>query len=293
MWIKQLSIFVLPNPICIDSETLANAVFKPCPSLSWSSSGFHQAMPFSDSLVFDAAQSRKICLRTDTKILPASVIRDALNAKVIETQQSEERKIGRKERLELKEQITDSLLAKAFVKSTHQCAYFIDGLILVDSANSNKAENLITELRQALGGLAAVLPKTAHAPSQIMTNWLLAGEAVGNFELDSDCELVSVGEKAAIIKAKRQDLTAEEIRHHLESGKICTQLGLVWNEQIRFVLNDDLSLSRIQYLDMLQEEAANEGDDLENLMTATQIIMTQNLSLLIHELVECLGGFLF
>lgn len=68
-------------------------------------------------------------------------------------------------------------------------------------------------------------------------------------------------------------------------------MGLVWNEQIRFVLNDDLSLSRIQYLDMLQEEAANEGDDLESLMTATQIIMTQNLSLLIHELVEYLGGF--
>ena len=59
---------------------------------------------------------------------------------------------------------------------------------------------------------------------------------------------------------------------------------------MRFVLSEDMSLKRIQYLDMLQEEAANQGDDMESLMTATQIIMTQNLSLLIHELIEHLGG---
>ena len=41
---------------------------------------------------------------------------------------------------------------------------------------------------------------------------------------------------------------------------------------------------------MLQGEAANQGYDMEGLMTATRIIMTQNLSLLIHELIEHLGG---
>ena len=62
------------------------------------------------------------------------------------------------------------------------------------------------------------------------------------------------------------------------------------DEQIRFILNEDMSLKRIQYLDMLQEEAANQGDDMVSLMTATQIIMAQNLSLMIHELLEHLGG---
>lgn len=89
---------------------------------------------------------------------------------------------------------------------------------------------------------------------------------------------------------KRQDVTAEEIKNHLEHGKICTQLGLVWNEQIRFILNENLSFQRIQYLDMLQEEAANQGDDMESLFTASQIIMTQNISLMIQELFENLGG---
>ncbi len=43
---------------------------------------------------------------------------------------------------------------------------------------------------------------------------------------------------------------------------------------------------------MLQEEAANQGDDMESLMTATQIIMNQNLSLLIQELIDHLGGLI-
>ena len=99
-----------------------------------------------------------------------------------------------------------------------------------------------------------------------------------------------MGDAAPIIKISKQDLSANEVKQHLEHGKICTQLGLVWNDQIRFILNEDMSLKRIQYLDMLQEEAANQGDDMESLMTAAQTIMTQNLSLLIHELITHLGG---
>ena len=125
-----------------------------------------------------------------------------------------------------------------------------------------------------------------------MTAWLEQSEAAGNFELDSDCELKGVGDAAPVIKISKQDLVADEVKQHLEHGKICTQLGLVWNDQIRFILNEDMSLKRIQYLDMLQEEAANQGDDMESLMTATQIIMTQNLSLLIQELIDHLGGLI-
>ena len=59
-----------------------------------------------------------------------------------------------------------------------------------------------------------------------------------------------------------------------------------------FVLNEDLTLKSIQYLDMLQEEASNQGDDMESLFTATQFIMAHNLSLLVNELFEHLGGLL-
>ena len=296
MWFKQLSFFVLDSSADLDLDViegkLEEAHFKPCQGLDWKSEGFARAVPFREDMVFNAQDSWRISLRQEDKVLPASVIRDVLDEKIAEIQATDGRNVGRKEKMELKEQITDDLLPRALTRSRYTEA-IIDApgkLLLVNQSNSNRAENFVSQLRQALGSLPAALPRTVESPTSLMTAWLEQSEAAGNFELDSDCELKGVGDAAPVIKISKQDLAADEVKQHLEHGKICTQLGLVWNNQIRFILNEDMSLKRIQYLDMLQEEAANQGDDMESLMTATQIIMTQNLSLLIHELIEHLGG---
>lgn len=296
MWFKQVSFFVLPQDAELNLEDiqtkLEEARFKPCQGLDWKSEGFARAVPFREDLVFNAQDSWRISLRQEDKVLPASVIREILDEKIAKIQATDGRNVGRKEKMDLKEQITDDLLPRAFTRSRYSEALIdVPGqLLLVNQSNSNKAENFVSQLRQALGNLPASLPRTNESPTSLMTAWLEQSEAAGNFELDSDCELKGVGDAAPVIKISKQDLAADEVKQHLEHGKICTQLGLIWNEQVRFVLSEDMSLKRIQYLDMLQEEAANQGDDMESLMTATQIIMTQNLSLLIHELIEHLGG---
>ena len=296
MWFKQISFFILPQASELSLDTiqtkLTEAEFAPCTGLDWKSEGFARATPFREDLVFNAQDSWRISLRQEDKVLPASVIREILDEKIAEIQATDGRNVGRKEKMDLKEQITDDLLPRAFTRSrfTEAVIDVHSKLLLIDQSNSNKAENLVSQLRQALGSLPATLPRTNIGPTTLMTMWLESSEAAGNFELDSDCELKGVGDSAPIIKISKQDLSAYEVKQHLEHGKICTQLGLVWNDQIRFILNEDMSLKRIQYLDMLQEEAANQGDDMESLLTATQIIMTQNLSLLIHELISHLGG---
>jgi recombination-associated protein rdgC len=65
----------------------------------------------------------------------------------------------------------------------------------------------------------------------------------------------------------------------------------VWREQIAFVLTDEFALKRIQYLDVLQEEAEQQGDDAASLAFASQILMAQSLSLMIVELAQHLGGW--
>ena len=296
MWFKQVSFFVLPQDAELNLEDiqtkLEEASFKPCQGLDWKSEGFARAVPFREDLVFNAQDSWRMSLRQEDKVLPASVIREILDEKTAEIQANDGRNVGRKEKMDLKEQITDDLLPRAFTRSRYTEALInVPGqLLLVNQSNSNKAENFVSQLRQALGSLPASLPRTNESPTTLMTAWLEQGEAAGNFELDSDCELKGVGDAAPVIKISKQDLAADEVKQHLEYGKVCTQLGLIWNEQVRFIFSEDMSLKRIQYLDMLQEEASNQGDDMESLMTATQIIMTQNLSLLIHELIEHLGG---
>lgn len=86
------------------------------------------------------------------------------------------------------------------------------------------------------------------------------------------------------------DLTADEIRHHLSAGKQVTKLGLIWRERIRFVLTDTLQLKRVQFLDVLQEEASQAGDDAAALEEATLLLMANEIGELLDELVEALGG---
>lgn len=298
MWFKQLSIYPLNKENLPDLDTLADklndAAFKPCMGLDWDSIGFASPVSFSPEMVFPAQNTWRIALKKEEKVLPAAVVRDILDEKINEIREIEGRNVGRKEKMELKETITDDLLPRAFTKSGKTEA-IIDtqhGLLLINQANSNRAEMLLTKLRDALGGLEAKLPRTQQSPGSLMTEWLLNGAAAGHFELDSDCELKGLGDAAPVVRISHQDLTAEEVINLVKNGKIVTQLGLCWQDRVRFVLTQDFTLKRIQFLDVIQEEAAGQGDDMQSITFASQILMAEALGELLSELMHHLGGWL-
>lgn len=297
MWFKQISLYPLNKDKLPELEILADkltqAEFAPCMGLDWFSEGFSNPVPFSTEAVFPADYAWRIALKKEEKVLPAGVIRDILEERVAEIQNAEARNVGRKEKQELKEQITDDLLPRAFTRSSRTQAIFDTkhGYLFINNASAAKAENMLTKLREALGGLEARLPNTKQSPGSLMTDWLLRGAAEGGFELDSDCELKGTGDIAPVVKVSKQDLTADEVIQHVKNGKTVTQLGLVWREQISFILTQDFTLKRIQYLDILQEEAESHGDDAAGLTFASQILMTESLSTMLEELVGYLGGW--
>lgn len=297
MWFKQISFYPinindLPNLETL-SEKLADAAFTPTEGLDWYSEGFTAPHSFSPEWVFPADFTWLVSLKRADKVLPAAVVREFVEEKVKQIQEEENRKVNRKEKNELKEQITDTLLPRAFTRSS--CVYALcdskHGLLLVNQASSNKAENVISQLRQALGGLDVRLPHTQQSPSSLMTKWLANGAAAGNFSLDSDCELKGSGDVAAVVKVAKQDLSTEEVVQHVKTGKTVTQLGLIWRDQIAFVLTEHFTLKRIQYLDVLQEQAEQHGDDAASVAFASQILMAENVSQMILELVQYLGGW--
>nr|WP_303802918.1 recombination-associated protein RdgC [Snodgrassella alvi] len=298
MWFKQLTIYPLNKDKLPDLEMLANklqeAAFKPCIGLDWDSVGFSSPVSFSPEMVFPAQNTWRIALKKEEKVLPAAVVRDILDEKINEIREIEGRNVGRKEKIELKENITDDLLPRAFTKSSKTEAILDSqyGFLLINQANSNRAEMLLTKLRDALGGLEAKLPRTQQSPGSLMTEWLLQGSAAGHFELDSDCELKGLGDAAPVVRISHQDLTAEEVINLVKNGKIVTQLGLCWQDRVRFVLTQDFTLKRIQFLDVIQEEAAGQGDDMQSITLASQILMAEALGELLSELVHHLGGWL-
>ncbi|ASK26627.1 recombination-associated protein RdgC [Neisseria chenwenguii] len=297
MWFKQISFYPLDKDKLPDLDKLAVKLeeekFARCQGLDWFSEGFSAPVSFSPELVFPADYTWRVALKKEEKVLPAGVIRDILDEKVAEIQNNEARNVGRKEKQELKEQITDDLLPRAFTRSGTTQAVFDTrrGFLLVNNASSAKAENVLTKLREALGGLEARLPNTKQSPSSLMTSWLLDGACGGGFELDSDCELKGTGDVAPVVKVSKQDLTADEVVQHVKNGKTVTQLGLVWREQLAFVLTQDFTIKRVQYLDVLQEEAESSGDDAASLEFASQILMTEAVATMLEELVSLLGGW--
>ncbi|WP_406850093.1 recombination-associated protein RdgC [Chromobacterium phragmitis] len=291
-WFNNATLFRLadaPDAIRL-SEALAKRPFQPCAGLDWFSEGWVPPAAHLEEPVFVTRGHMLVSLLREDKVLPSAVIRKAVDTKVADIETKELRKVGRKEKLALKDQVTDDLLPRAFAKPSRVPALIAGGWLIADTGSAPRAEALVSKLREALPPFPAALPRTRIAPHTAMTDWLAAGEAPGGFELDADAVLKDGGENGAEVRVSRIDLTSDEIRQHIATGKQVVKLGLIWNEKIRFQLTDTLQLKRIQFLDMLQDEASQAGDDRESLFEATFILMSEELGELVEALVEALGG---
>ena len=102
--------------------------------------------------------------------------------------------------------------------------------------------------------------------------------------------LTDSAEGGSIIRVQRSDLTADDIRKLLDAGRQVTQIGLIWRERIRFTLTDTLQIKKLRFLDVLQEEASNQGDTADALIEACYTLMAGELSAMIDDLIEQLGG---
>ncbi|MDP5052927.1 MAG: recombination-associated protein RdgC, partial [Congregibacter sp.] len=69
-----------------------------------------------------------------------------------------------------------------------------------------------------------------------------------------ECELRDMGEQAAVVRCRGLDLYSDEVRQHLQGTTQVVRLALGWNEQMQFVLGDDLCLRRLKFSDVLVKE---------------------------------------
>ena len=293
MWFKQVTpfrVFELPEAERLKTAIAENWFCSPA-GLDWFSEGFYAPVPFGNPIIFEAQKTMLISLMREEKVIPRAAVNHKLDEQVVKIQTAEGRNVGRREKQELREAIIDNLLPNALTKSSRTYGLFAGKWLFGDTASRRKAENLLTKLREALGGLPAQQPDTRQSPSSLMTNWLLQGEAQGRFELDSDVTLVGAGDVAPKVKISRKDLTATDVVQHAKNGMIVTELGLVWNERVAFILTQDFTLKRIKWLDVVQEEAEGEADDAHSKAYATQLLMAAALSVMLGELVELLGGW--
>jgi len=294
MWFKNLAVYRFTEPFELKAEELEQKLqqqpFRACGSHDEFSFGWTAPLGrAADALVHANNGFFMLCGKKEEKVVPGSVINEMLQERISEIEEREARKLPAKERNRLKDELIFELLPRAFSFSKKTYAYIDSqgGWLVVDAASAKKAEDLLSQLRKCLGSLP-VVPMTATAkPAGVMTQWLTDNASPKDILIEDECELRSPEEEGAIIRCKRHDLALPEIKNHLDSGKQVIKLAMSWAERLSFVLDENLAVKRLKFLDLIQEQAADiEAFDETEQFDADFSIMTAELAQFLPRLLE-------
>lgn len=298
MWFKNLVLFQLDKDVDLSRKVLEEGLeqgrFKPCGPQQPESIGWVAPMgPLSDQLYHHASGMTLLSARREERLLPATVIREALDEKVIEIEQREDRRIGRKQRLEIRDQLVFDMMPRAFTRSN-----LIQGLILpklrllvIDSASRNRAEQWTSLLRVSLGSLPLRPLKFNSALSNRFTGWLDGSvNRPAQVVPGDECVLQSADDEGSVVRCRRQDLEGKEIEAHLRAGKRATQIAIEWNQSLSFVITDEAEIKRLRFSDTLVEQDEVDGvDDPAAEFDARFNLLGLELSRFLPALIDALG----
>lgn len=299
MWFKNAIFYRFSQPFSYTPEALEDKlnekIFTPCGSQELSRFGWvSPAHDLSDMLVHAGHGFMLIAGQKEEKILPAAVVRQLLDDKVKLIEDEQARKVYKKERDQLKDEIVIDLLPRAFSKYQKTWALIAPqhNLMIVDASSHKRAEELLSHLRSLLGSLPVVLPDVNHSPAAIMSHWLEKPEErpTGLLPLD-ECELRDTATENGVVRCKGQDLDSDEIKQHLEVGKRVVKLAVDWQESLNFVLQDDLCIKRIKLSDQLKDKMEQESpEEAFARFDADFVQMSLELTRLIPALIDAFGG---
>lgn len=295
MWFKNLVIYRLPADWSVSAaqleDALAQRVLQACPAFAMRSSGFAFAGP-AQRFVHTVQRQHLIALAVDQKLLPGSVIRQFTQERAAALAEEQGHPVGRRQMREVKESVTQELLARALTKRSITRAW-IDpehGRFIVDAASMPRAEEVVVAMRDALGSFAVQYLETEASPALSMNSWLMQGEAPSVFTLDQDLELQAADRTKASVRYAHHVLEGKDITAHLASGKYATRLGLTWRDRIAFLITEKLQIKRVQFLDIDKDKPEDAGRDATEQFDIDFSLMSGELAQLLGDLEQALGG---
>jgi recombination associated protein RdgC len=280
MFFRNLTLFRFPTTTKLDEldTGLEECKLKPVGPLELSSRGF--ISPFgrdAESMSHRIQDAIWLSVGGEDRLLPGSVVNDMLAKKLAEIEQKEGRKPGSRTRKRLKDELIVDLLPRAFIKPSRTDA-LLDlehGIVVVDTSSRKSGENVVSEIRRALGSFPALPLNAEVAPRSILTGWLAGEPLPEGLSLGEECELRDPMEQGAVVKCQRMELQGDEINKHLETGKQVTRLALNLDDHVSFVLGEDLVIRKFKLLDGAVDSLENtERDDLRAELDARFALMS-------------------
>ncbi|MFT4199041.1 MAG: recombination-associated protein RdgC [Pseudoxanthomonas sp.] len=280
MFFKNLTLFRFPTSLDLSNldSQLPDKALKPVGPLEMNSRGF--IPPFgrgSENYAHRIDQAVWISVGGEDRILPAAVVNDLLARKLDEIEAKEGRRPGGRTRKRLKDELLHELLPRAFVKPSRTDA-MLDlqhGYIAVDSSSRKSAENVVSEVRNAIGSFPALPLNAEVAPRAVLTGWIAGEPLPEGLSLGQECELKDPIDGGAVVKCQHQELQSDEIAKHLEAGKQVTRLALVLDDHVSFVLGEDLVVRKLKFLEgAVDELESHEREDIHAELDARFALMS-------------------
>lgn len=271
-------------------DSLQAERFVPCGASQDKSVGWVEPRGDAHGPLVEAVAGQLILkLRIESKSVPSSVVTRKAKERSEQIEATTGRKPGKKELRDIKDDVRMTLMPLAFTKESSVLVW-IDpaaNLLLIDAASQVKADEVVTRLVTSLAGLSITSLNTKMSPQAAMTAWLVSQEPPAGFTVDRECELKAVDESKSVVRYVRHSLDNDEVKQHVEGGKLPTRLALTWDSRVSFVLTDTLQIKKLTFLDVVFDATSAQKDEG---FDADVAIATGELCKLLPDVIEALGG---
>lgn len=273
------------------SEQLSTAAFRPCGSYSERSSGWEPPTGDQDGMLSRRVDGADLMrLRSQTRLLPAAAIDEALEERLDEYRERMQQEPGRREKRRLKEQTRDELLPKALLKSERTSGFVIgsDQIVAINTLSESRAERFLDHLRAPLGSLEVAPLSFKRSVGDLLTQIFL-GEAPRGFVLGHECRMQDPSDTKATVRCVDMDLADASVRKHVKDGMRLTHLGVEFGNMLSCVIDQNGGISKLKFAGMDAKEEMADEDPLARL-DAEFVLLTGTMRQLLAALTQALGG---
>lgn len=297
---KNVRIYTLDNefivpPLNRQDLAIAEAAKKPLMGLDMVNSGFVPPPTLGPNAklveYLPAAHAVAVCVQRERRLLPASVVRREVAARVAAAEEAEGLPLCRGDIAAIREAVIIELLPRTFTELRNTLVVFtgIGGqkLVLVDAASANEAEEALGCIRRALGSLP-VRPLLCKARADAMMTHMVAHGGTNLIPMfDVDCRYAGDDGSASF---RNVDPGGESVSKVLEGGARVTALRVTDPVSgVVATIRDDLSLRRVRQGERfaLELEGAPSDHTFHAIKLSTELLL---ISEFIKALIEQFDG---
>lgn len=252
--IKAATVYrcVMPDAATLETH-LSELAFAELSPSDYAGAGF-VAPTINGTLVESFEGGYAFAVRYDEKIIPASVTNAEAKKRIAEIEEQQDRRLGKKERNEIREETFHTLKLKALTRSnTVKCFYVPASQLLIVPTSSRAMADVITgSLVKVMGSLKATTIYVSEAKNGLTTRLTayLDGDngAFDEFSVGRQCKLKAhEGEKFSFDLSENLSSATEGLREAIGiHGAKVKEIALIADE-LTFRLTDDFQIKGVAF----------------------------------------------